>query len=151
MSRKLMITLALVGTTLVGVGAASRVRAQDARYYPPIISTLAEKFGLSEDEVKDAFDEIRAENQVEMQTRQEERLGEAVSDGVITEEQKQLILDKQEEMRAQNQERRREHQAEMEAWASEHGIDLAAMHEYMGGGRRGMGENLGEGMGRMMH
>ena len=150
MSRKLMITLALVGTTLVGVGMAGRVMAQEANYYPPVISTLAERFGLSEDEVKDAFDEIRAENQAMMQTRHEERLQEAVNAGVITEEQKQLILDKQEEMRAQNQERRQEHQAEMEAWASENGIDLTAMHEYMGG-PRGMGQGMGEGIGRMMH
>ena len=150
MSRKLMITLALVGTTLVGVGMAGRVIAQEANYYPPVISTLAERFGLSEDEVKDAFDEIRAENQAMMQTRHEERLQEAVNAGVITEEQKQLILDKQEEMRAQNQERRQEHQAEMEAWASENGIDLTAMHEYMGG-PRGMGQGMGEGIGRMMH
>jgi len=149
-SRKLMITLALVGTTLVGVGMAGRVMAQEANYYPPVISTLAERFGLSEDEVKDAFDEIRAENQAMMQTRHEERLQEAVNAGVITEEQKQLILDKQEEMRAQNQERRQEHQAEMEAWASENGIDLTAMHEYMGG-PRGMGQGMGEGIGRMMH
>ena len=53
-------------------------------------------------------------------------------------------------MRAQNQERRQEHQAEMEAWASENGIDLTAMHEYMGG-PRGMGQGMGEGIGRMMH
>ena len=104
-----------------------------------MISKLAQAFGKSEDEVRDVFDEVKADHQAEMQSEFEARLDEAVSDGEITEEQKQLILEKHEELMAEKQdqwenfkdlspEERREaiqsHHEELETWAEENSIDL---------------------------
>lgn len=136
MNKKLMITLALVGTTLAGFGVVKQAWAQDSSFYPPIISDLAQKFGLNEDEVKDVFDEYRAEHFAQRWQEQEDRLNEAVSAGVITEEQKQLMLEKQEEERAQRDDERQMREGEMQTWASEVGIDLSSLHDYMGGPER---------------
>jgi hypothetical protein len=122
-------------------------------------SRLAEKLGLDESKIESAFDEMRAEHQAERQTQFEERLNQAVTDGEITEAQKQLILDKHEVLKAQHEadfenkgEKTREewraerqaHREEMESWADENGIDL----KYFFGGMGKFGDGPGMGMHR---
>ena len=66
--------------------------------FDTLVSRLASRFGVPEDEVQQVFDEVHAEHQSQMQTMFEERLNEQVSTGEITEAQKQAILDKKEEL-----------------------------------------------------
>jgi hypothetical protein len=115
-----------------------------------LISRLAERFERSEAEVAAVFEEVRAEKQQGMRGRLEDRLNVAVQAGELSVEQKELILQKTAELRAQRQadheaqqwfspeERRAELQAardELEAWAEEHAIDL----QYFGGsGMKGL-------------
>lgn len=121
-----------------------------------LAARFAEKLGKSEDEVQAVFDELRAEHQTEMQAKHEERLNELVSNGTISEEQKQLLIEKHAEMQQQRQEerqafkeltpkeRREAMQArreEMRAWAEENGIDVEAW-------RLGLGEGMREVHGR---
>ncbi|OGG09569.1 hypothetical protein A2154_01420 [Candidatus Gottesmanbacteria bacterium RBG_16_43_7] len=109
------------------------------------VSSLAQKLGIEESRLQSALDQMRAEHQVQMQSRMEERLNQAVSDGKITETQQQLILTKHQEIQAERQndtdnwqnltpqERRsrmEQKRAELEKWASENGIDMS----YFGGG-----------------
>lgn len=162
MQKKHLVTaaaLAIVGTTLFG---ATQAFAQTQAPEDPrasIVEKLATKFGLEESAVQAVFDEQRAEHQTEMLARQVERLTQLVSEGKITEEQKQLIIQKRQELMAEHQsehesmrdktpEERRaameEHRTALESWATEHGIDVQYLMP--GQGQKGPGSMRG-----MMH
>ena len=158
MQKKLLLTaaaVAIVGTTLVGATQAF-AQSNDTSDNPrsSLVERIANKFGLQESEVQAVFDEARSQHQAEMQQRSEERLSQLVSDGKITEEQKQLIISKRDELRAEHQsehesmqdltpEERRaamdEHRQELEDWASQNGIDPQYL---MPQGPAGMGRGM---------
>ncbi len=144
--------MTVITTGVLGVGGIfglSKVKAaDDTSDYPLIIQNLVEAFGLNAEDVEAVFEETRDE-------RQGAYLDQYVEDGTITEEQKTLILEKHDEMRAamddiNNQsltaEERRDalqsHHDEMETWAEENGIPTEVLRP----GRGGMG-GFGEGMG----
>ncbi len=112
-------------------------------------ATLAEKLGKSEADVQAAFEAVREDKRQEAETVFENRLDEAVQNGELTEEQKQLVLSKHQELRAQfqvEQQQRQQHRQELQAWAEENGIDMSFL------GNMGMGFGRGEGgkgMGRI--
>ena len=135
MNKKLLIpTLGLFALVGLGVLGASAVSAQDGEY-PPFIEGLSERFGLNQDEVKTFFDEQMEVRHDQMMQAKEERLDQVVADGVITEEQKQALLNKWEEMRQEREQERKE----MQAWFEENGIDQEALRDYWGFGPKGMG------------
>jgi hypothetical protein len=150
-------TVASVG--IAGTALATTVNAQMADGdYSPIIEKLAEAFGVSEAEVKIVFDENRKE-------RSEEHLQEAVNDGLISEDQMQLLIVKKEEHRAAMDELKsqeltqdefrssmEELRNEFSDWAEENDIDSHMMLQGKGnngmGGGQGFGDRKG---GRGMH
>lgn len=167
MTNKLL--LATVGVLTVGalIAGTNMVFAEDSSTnQQSLVQKLAARFSLNESDVQAVFDESRAEHQAarqaEMKAQLETRLNQAVTDGKITAAQKQLILDKHQEMQEQREadrtawlnktpEERRtameKRRAELEAWASTQGIDIA----YLAGGKGGMmdkGDRLGMGEGR---
>jgi hypothetical protein len=149
LNKKILIpTLALAAVTGLGVLGVTSVKADEARPNSPIIETLIEKFNLDQDEVNTALDEVRQERQGQMQQNREERLNQAVSDGVITEEQKELIQTKWQEMFSQREQERQAHQEEMQAWFEENGIDHDALMGYGGFGPRGPMGQKGPGFNR---
>ena len=145
MNKKILlpiITAAIMTGVVAGTGY---VYAEDENPQNTLVQKIAQRFGLNESDVKVVFDEDRSERQAEMQARFADRLTQAVSNGEITEAQKQLILDKHEEMQSQREtereqfqnmtaeERRSEreaHHQELETWAETNGIDI----EYLFGG-----------------
>lgn len=70
------------------------VHAEELGNYPRIIEKLAQRFNLDREEVKSVFEEERTRREQERSGRMEERLDTFVNDGVITEEQKQMLLQK---------------------------------------------------------
>lgn len=144
--------IAVVGASIIG---ASTVSAQDTDTNKvSMVKQLAQKLGIEESKIQTAMDSIHADRQAEMQKQMEARLIQAVTDGKITEQQKQLILKKHQEIQAEREanretiknltpEQRRaemqEHKSEMEAWAKENGIDMSLFFGGMGskGGMRG--------------
>lgn len=148
---------AVFGATLVAAAA------EDTDGYPPIIQALAERFNLNADDVKEVFDEQHEAKRDKMQQRHEDHLDEAVEAGTLTDEQKEALLKKKEELRVQMDEIKdlppeerfeamKETHEEFKAWAEESGIDLKALHNGAGKGRfgpmgRGMGRHKGRGMG----
>lgn len=111
---------------------------------------LANHFGLNVDEVNSFIEEQRTQHQAEMQTQQqtefENSLEAAVNAGTITSDQKQLLLDKHQELmaqiqakRAQAQEDRQTRHDELEAWAQDNGIDPQVLWELLPGPRDGHG------------
>lgn len=124
-----------------------------------IVQKIAEKFNLKESDVQQVFDEHKTELKADMQKRIEDRLSQAVTDGKLTEEQKQKILAKQQELHSQREtmkdqlkdmtpeERRAEmkkHRSELEQWAKDNGIDTQYLMKgfgHMGGPKGGMREH----------
>ena len=133
---------ALIGATLFGVSAAS---ADDETYTHPMMQALTERFGLNEDEVETFMGEQMQERHQEMQQSKEDRLEMAVSDGVITEDQKNALMEKWNQMHEERSQERGEHKEEMQAWMESEGIDHEALMEYSGfkGGSFG---KMGKGM-----
>lgn len=154
-------TAALAVALVAGGGAvAARAAAAGTTLGPAnIISKIAQKFGLKEADVKAVFDEEFTARKAEMQAKASERLTQLVTDGKITEAQKQLIVAKQQEMqtaRATEMESMKEKtpeerktlmdqkRTELEAWVKANGIDaqyLMPMGRGMGG-RGGHGEMM---------
>jgi len=112
------------------------VNANDDSTYPPLVQKLIDRFNLNGDEVKQVFDEHRQERQQQMRAGLEERLGQAVSDGKITQEQKEAFLAKKEELMAECGEAGKQHQQEMRTWAEENGIDMELFHSFGNRGRK---------------
>ncbi len=139
-SKKVILPALLLGTiaiTGVGVSSASADETENPR--TSIIQRIAEKFNLNEDEVKTVFEEHKAERQEEMKQKHEEHLNKLVSEGKLTEDQKNALIAKREEMREkygkgtdewknktpeEKREMMEQHREEMEKWAEENGIDL---------------------------
>ncbi|KKQ56055.1 MAG: hypothetical protein US75_C0010G0001, partial [Candidatus Woesebacteria bacterium GW2011_GWC1_38_13] len=66
---------------------------------------------------------------------QEERLSDAVSDGIITEEQKRLLIVEMNNWQAERSAQREDRREEMEIFFTENGIDHKKLMPYMGRGR----------------
>jgi hypothetical protein len=118
--KKMMISGLVLGALLLtGILTAGTIKAEDTARYPPIVQRLIERFNLNGDEVKTVFDEFQAERKQERQARFEEKLNQAVEEGTITQEQKEAIQKKDEEMAQE----REQHRQEMKVWAEENGLD----------------------------
>lgn len=159
MKKKIIIPSLVLGaiacTGLYGVSSVSA--SADGTGRNTIVQKIAEKFNLNTDEVQTVFKENRESHQVQMQEKQEERLAQAVSEGKLSGDQNQLILDKMAELKTKreaNQEdsqnltqeerqaKRKAHQEEMTSWLTENGIDQQYLGGHQGkirGGQRGGG------------
>ena len=126
-SRKYILAVLALGVVLgAGFLSATVARANDS--YPPFIQGLSEHFGLSETEVQNFVDEQRADRNAYKLQAFEENLQQAVDEGVITEEQMQAFLDKQEEMYAA----RLALKQEMDDWFESAGINKQELAPYLG-------------------
>ena len=143
MNKKIIIPSIIVASAvIIGAGAygLNSALADSDSDSPPIIQKLVEKFNLNENEVKAVFEEERNQHQERAREMFEERLNQAVKDGKITEEQKNKIMAKHEEMRTERQQERNERQEqrqEMEQWAEDNGINLEDVGMFGGGLGRG--------------
>ena len=148
MNKKLLIPTLILGATVL-TGAISYASLTKAQLDTDVSQKLAEKLNLSQDQVLSAFDSIREEKQAERQAQVSENLDKAVADSVITTEQKQEILTKQEEFQNKQQALMQERQD----WLENNGIDEDKLADYevgLGFGRHhGHGGPSG-GMGMMM-
>jgi len=136
--RIILPALLLSGALAVGSLGFARAYAQENSEYPPIVLKLAEKFGLNASEVQDVFKEVHDEHEADREARFSEHLNDLVSDGKLTESQKQMILDKHEEMEAkmdefkdlepeQRREKMQQYHEELKIWATENGVEFPFM------------------------
>lgn len=132
--KTIVITSVVLSVVLVaGVLGAGVVLAASNSSYPPIVEKLAEKLNVSNSDVNTAFDEVRQEKHQDAQERFEQQLDQAVKDGKITEEQKEVLLKKNTEIQEQ-QEEVMELKQDLKNWADENDIDLG---DVMGKGSKG--------------
>jgi len=154
MKNKLILPVLAVMTIGVALLGGSFVHAQatlaDTGQYPSIIQRLVERFGLKTADVQAVFNEDRTDRQAEMKTKEEARLTQLVTDGKITEAQKQLIIAKRAELEAnhptepmkdssltpeQIKAQMEARKTELDNWAKANGIDV----KYLFGGFGGRG------------
>lgn len=146
MKKKLLLPgfLVFAFLALAAAGGASVYAVNNE--YPSIVQKIAEKFSLPENEVAAVFEEEREERRAEMYANFESRLSDAVTDGKITEEQKQAILAKHEEIhekmmelanidKAEVKEEMKALHDELKDWSEEQGIDLEVLRI----GKKGIG------------
>jgi len=111
--------------------------------FPPLIQKIIEKFNLNTSEVQKVIDEERQEREKQRLSLLEEKLNQAVKDGVISEEQKKALL---EHWQNKWQERRQIREEERK-WFEENKIDWQKLGPYLGGmggkfGRRVFGRGF---------
>ncbi len=160
MHKKLFVTataLAIVGTTLLTAQHAF-AQTSDTTQNPmsSLVNKISTKFGLNKAEVQAVFDEEHQAREAEMKQREEQRLSQLVTDGKITEAQKQLILSKRQELMAERQSEREnfqkmteeerratmeKHSKALQEWAQANGIDPQYLQP-MGPKGRGMGGRM---------
>lgn len=148
--KKILISALVLIITATGVAATSHVFAQNANSGPfsTLVQMIADKFNLNRNDVQAVFDQYRTDRQNAMQTRFEKMLNQLVQDGKITDAQKQLILNKWQELKANRQkdaanwknmtpdQRKAARESQKQAlsdWAKQNNIDL----QYLYAGRMG--------------
>jgi hypothetical protein len=135
MKKKIILPTILALSVLVVGILASGVSAQDTSNYPPIVQKISDKFNLNVSDVQQVFDEEADEKRAERFAFFADRLDELVSEGKLTEAQKESILDKHEEMQdkmeglkdlspEERKDKMRELHDEFKSWAEQEGIDL---------------------------
>ena len=153
--KKIVVPALALSVLLGGTVAGTQIASADEAEHQSFASRIAERFGIDESEVETFMEEQRTERQEERQAMFEERLTEAVENGELTEEQKNLIIEKHAEMQSEREDNRperdgekpteeereamkterEERRAELESWAEENGIDM----EYFTGDKEGRG------------
>ncbi|KKT82805.1 MAG: hypothetical protein UW80_C0031G0006 [Microgenomates group bacterium GW2011_GWC1_44_9] len=133
-NKKMLSTILGLGVIVaVGYFGPNLVLAsENTPAYTNMVSRIAQKFNLKESDVEAVFAAVKDERHAEMKSIREEKLSQAVSDGVITEAQKNNLLSKME----QNETARHEMRAEMQKWFADQGIDHEKLRGYLGHGNR---------------
>lgn len=93
-------SLAIAGLTGSGLVSAATSTSSSSDPASSLIDKLASKFNLNKDEVKAVFDEDRTAREAEHQKQVEDELSQAVTDGKLTSDQRDKILAKIKENKA---------------------------------------------------
>lgn len=116
--------LALVGfVSILGINAKG-IKAAETKTDPfsGIVQAVAQKFNLDQAQVKTVVDDYQTQQRADMEAKmaadQENRLTQAVTDGKITADQKQKIIDERNQIKS---------------WSSSTGIDTSYLMMGMGG------------------
>lgn len=161
--KPLLIAGAVASIGAAGLGGSALAASNtDSADGDSLVTKLAQKFNLKQEDVQAVFDEHRSTREAERQAQVEEALNQAVTDGKLTTEQKNKLLAKQKELQARGEaehetwadkteeerqtamEAKREEmqtkRAELEKWASDNGIPTEYLR-YVFGGHRGFGSH----------
>ncbi len=141
MKKTLLVSTAVLAIISMAVISSSNAMAHGfyGEGYSTIVQKLVDKFNLNQGEVEAVFDEAKKEHQTQMRANFETKLSQAISDGKITETQKQAILTKHDELaknheqiwqnkenmtKEQIMELKSKQREELKTWAEQNGIDL---------------------------
>ena len=144
------LVLSFLGLTILGVAALGTFGKQawaktTNTSMTSLVAEISQKFGLNQADVQSVFDIHRIQMHEQMLVELSERLSESVSEGKITEAEKQLLLDKHKEMAAQRESDRQNWQTktieerkalmqtkhqELINWAEVNGIDLKYLFHF---------------------
>jgi hypothetical protein len=145
LKKPLLIAGIASSVAFASLAAASGALAETSGTPGPdnLIQKIAQKFNLKEADVKAVFEEDRAAHEAEHQKKIEDKLSQAVTNGKLTNEQKDKIIAKQKEFHAKMESNREdmkdktedEHRktmeaerAELEQWAKDNNIPIEYLH-----------------------
>lgn len=143
-NKKLLATILTLGVIIsVGYFGTNYALAADTDnpMHDRLITKIAQKFNLKEADVEAVFTAVRDEKMEEMKKLREEKLSQAVKDGVLTEAQKNALIQKMNEHMGE----RKQNRDEMRQWFKSQNIDETKLRAYLGFGR---GRGVGMGMPR---
>lgn len=134
-NKKLLATILTLGVIIsVGYFGTNYALASDTDnpMHEKLITRIAQKFNLKEADVEAVFAAVRDEKMEEMKKIREEKLSQAVKDGVLTEDQKTALLEKMQKNISHS-------------WFKSQNIDETKLRAYLGFGK---GKKMGMGMPR---
>lgn len=149
---KLLIPVLAVTVGSTALFGVNQIYAQDSNNpNSSLVQKIAQKFNLDQSQVQAVFDEHKSEHHAVMKQKMSDRLTQLVSEGKITDAQKQAIIAKMSELKGnfnpeafkdltpeQRRQKMEEHRTEMENWAKSQGIDPQYLMFYkMGKGMHG--------------
>src|SRR4030042_868531 len=118
MKNKMLLVVLAISIMGAGLFTATRVLAENAtggqNPMSSLVQKIADKFGLKKEDVQAVFDQDRTDRKAERENQYLARLDQLVSDGKITPAQKQLIIDKHQEITAWRQTEMRDMQGKTE-------------------------------------
>lgn len=144
--RNMLITSIAVAGIALGVFGAGASYAQSNTNTPSnLVQMIAEKFNLNQADVQTVFDDHRNQMRQMHQANLEDRLNTLVSDGKLTEDQKNKLIEKMAEHQNDREEHqnlsfeerqaeRKEHREEFQTWLKDNGIDENILNFGMGRG-----------------
>jgi len=139
MKKKILLTTAvaaIIGATLLtSTQVFAQTTASTQSPMSSLVQKIADKFGLKKDDVQAVFDQSRQEMQAQRETLYEAELSTLVTNGKVTEAQKQLIIAKHKELVTNRQLNKNAEQKSLADWAKQNGIDA----QYLRFGRHGRG------------
>lgn len=139
--RLIIPTIVITGALAVGSIGAFPVKAHgNGLKQGSLAQKISQRFNVSPDKVEEVLDEMRAEREAMRLMRFEERLDGYISEGKLTTAQKDLLMDKREEMMAKKDEflslsfdERRakmdEYKKSLDSWLSQNGIIVPVFGE----------------------
>ena len=146
MKRKIFFPVLAVAIIAAGLMSTNLVSAQDGTGANSLVAAIAAKFNLNQGDVQAVFDEERNKHHTQMKQQMEQKLTQAVTEGKITETQKQAIITHFTEMKGQKIEKgqfkemtddeikafKESKKAEMDKWLSDNGLTQEVLNEVMG-------------------
>jgi len=155
--------VAILGLAMIaGTLGVTSAEAQGEETRQPLVQKIAERFNLKEADVQAVFDEEKSAHRQEMRQKFDDKLNQAVTDGKISEAQKQLITNKRTELKQAFETRREElknltpeerkeamhkHRQELKAWAEANNIEMKyLMPDPKGGPPYGQPRGFGQRM-----
>lgn len=153
--KQIVLPILTAGVISAAVFGGSQIASAESNgQIPSLAQMIAQKFNLDQGKVQAVVDQYRQEQQTNrqqtMQTKVEDRLNRAVSQGKITTAQKQAILDELAKIKSeynpqsfknmtadQRRQTLEKEQAEIKSWAKSQGIDPSYLKQGFGIGRGG--------------
>ena len=117
---KKLIVVAITALTVAGAILATSTQVSAQNSVSSLVQKIADKFGLKKEDVQAVFDQAKTDRMAQRQTMFEDELTQLVKDGKISENQKQLIINKRKELMTNRKTKR----SELQDWAKQNNIDL---------------------------
>lgn len=147
--------VAIIGSAgAFGINYASADSSGSPDGQAGLVDKLASALHVDKSKVQAVFDQDRTEREQTMEASYEQRLTQAVTDGKLTNAQKDLVLAKHKELKAKMEAARtsdnsssdtdrrtamKQMRTDIDAWASQNGIDAKWLMPAMGPGGHGHG------------
>ncbi len=145
-SKKLAISaaaLTITGAAATATAVAATSPSTNNSSYPPIVQKIADTFHLNPSDVNNVFQQQKQMNQDQRKQKLNDYLEQKVKDGTITEDQKNKIETKLDELhqqlKSENKDQRHQDRqdlrSQLEQWAKNNGINnidqLLPTHNHM--------------------